>query len=47
LYVTESIGAGGIGEVYRATDIKLVRDVTLKILPPDVAGDLKRSALQQ
>jgi serine/threonine protein kinase len=32
LYVTESIGAGGIGEAYRATDIKLGRDVALKIL---------------
>jgi len=46
LYVTELIGAGGIGEVYRATDIKLGRDVALKILPSDVASDLERSALQ-
>jgi len=46
LYVTELIGAGGIGEVYRATDIKLGRNVALKILPSDVASDLERSALQ-
>ena len=42
--ITGTLGAGGMGEVYRATDVNLTRQVAIKVLPNTFANDPERLA---
>src|SRR5688572_18535343 len=42
--IVDSLGTGGMGEVYKARDTRLERTVAIKVLPPHFAADQQRRA---
>ena len=42
--ILTSIGAGGMGEVYRSRDLRLEREVAIKVLPEHLAADSRSLA---